>query len=84
MIALAIWDKTNEVITKPIKYRDELKGLKLNNKKPNKMIFPQKEVDRIGIHKVRSYVAFDGLITTIEGSLIYDGRKKDNVRIKFD
>lgn len=83
MIALAIWDTTDKVITKTVRYKDDFKDLKILNKKPSKMILPQKTVDDIGIHKIRSYVSFTGLISTIEGSVIYDGRKQDNVRIKF-
>lgn len=76
MRAMCIWDKTDEVITKMISTKKDLNGMTYLGKKPNKLMLQDGDVKKIGIHKLRRLVSFDGLIITFTGNPIYDGRKR--------
>ena len=86
MILVAIWENDKEVISKIVRFKSELKDLKVDNKKPARIIVDQKNATKIGIHKLRNMISHTGLILLADGDNskpLYDGRNKDNVRIKF-
>ena len=53
VIVVCIWDKGDEVMTRSVVVSKESNGLKLNGKKPNKMIVPESLTDRRLLRKVK-------------------------------
>ena len=80
MILIAIWDKTDDIMTRKVTRKKDLKTLKHRSRKPDKLIVDDVEVKGWGIHKLRQAVAYDGLVISTKGAPIYDGRRQSSVR----
>jgi len=53
VLVVAIWDREDEVITRSVVVDKNTKMLKLNGKKPNKLIVPESLTDRRLLRKVK-------------------------------
>lgn len=53
VLVVAIWDKDDKVITRSVVVDKDTKMLKLNGKKPNKIIVPESLTDRRLLRKIK-------------------------------
>ena len=76
---VAIWETNVDVKSKNVKYHKKMKPLKLNGRKPSKLIIHFTDNVPSNQKHIKKLAAYDGLIMDSAGKLIYDGRQKANV-----
>ena len=59
VIVIAIWDKEDRVLTRTIVVDKNTKELKLNGRKPNRLIIPESLTDRKLLRKIKSIGSYD-------------------------
>lgn len=60
VIVVAIWDKNPEkVLTRSVLVDKYNKGIKVDGKKPNKLIIPESVTDRILLRRIKSMGSHD-------------------------
>lgn len=67
VIVIAIWDLTDKVMTRPIELTSRTKELKLNGRKPNKIIVPESLIDSKLLKKVKRLGSFNCMIIKATG-----------------
>jgi|SaaInl8_200m_RNA_FD_contig_101_124977_length_3078_multi_3_in_0_out_0_4 hypothetical protein len=67
VIIVAIWDMENSTATRSVVVDNKSKELKLNGKKPNKMIVPESLIDVKLLRKVKSLGAYNCKIVKAVG-----------------
>ena len=68
---LLIWSSGDDVMTKFVRLIDAMKGMKVNGKKPDKIIVPPNRVDHRGIRKLQKRLAHRGIVLDGNGVLLY-------------
>lgn len=66
-IVVCIWDKGDEVFTRSIEVNGKTKELKMNGKKPNKMIVPESVIDKVLLRRIKSIGSYDCQIIKAKG-----------------
>lgn len=56
---VCIWDKTENVYTRTVIVDSRTKELKMNGKKPNKVIVPESCTDKVLLRKIKSICSYD-------------------------
>ena len=66
-IVVAMWDRDGSVYTRPVVVDRDTKELKVNGKKPNKMIIPEgSKLDKKFIKKVNKLISYGGLVVEVK------------------
>lgn len=59
VIVIAIWELAESVVTRSVVVDNKTKELKMNGRKPNKLIIPESLIDRKLLRKVKSIGAYN-------------------------
>lgn len=78
MKILAIWDNKDDTRTKAVHSLKELKKIKHNGRKANKLIVHERDMVKVKLADVKKCVAYNGLIMQVgsQHKCLFDGRKK--------
>ena len=76
MKIIMIWETEADVKTKNYDYHRKMKPVKLNGRKPNKIVMHHTDNRPENQRQIKRLVTFDGLVITNTGVPVYDGRKK--------
>ena len=79
MTMIAIWESEVDVKTKNMAYHKKMKPVKLNGRKPSKLIVHVTDNIPSNDKHIKKLVSYNGLVLDSIGRLIYDGRQKANV-----
>lgn len=68
VIIVAIWDKNpDKVLTRPYVVSTRSKELKLDGRKPNKLIVPESVTDKVLLRKIKKIGSYDCKIIKAKG-----------------
>jgi pectin methylesterase-like acyl-CoA thioesterase len=59
VIIVAIWDKTNDVYSRPVQVTNKTKELKYKGRKPNKIIMPESLTDKVILRRIKNIGSYD-------------------------
>ena len=78
MKILAIWEDKETVKSKAAHSLKELKKLKHNGKKPDKIIIHERDILQTSLKEVKKHVKHNGIIMQVgsENKCLFDGRRK--------
>ncbi len=76
MMMIMIWETEEDVKTKTTAYHRKMKPIKLNGRKPSKIIVHDSDNTEANQRNINKLIAHNGLILTNSGKLIKDGRFK--------
>ena len=72
MKVIFIWENKTDVKSKTSDFHRKMKPVKLNGKKPNKIILHATDDKPENYKVIKKLVSYDGLIITTAGNPIYD------------
>ena len=67
VLAIMIWDKTEDVYTRPVLVNSKIKELKFKGKKPNKVIIPESCTDKGLLRKIKNICSYNSVIVKAKG-----------------
>ena len=67
VIVVCIWDKGNDVFSRPVEVTTKSKDMKFKGRKPNKIVVPESCVDKVLLRKVKGIGSYDCKIVTAIG-----------------
>lgn len=76
MKLVLIWEAEEDVKTSFKEFHRKMKPVKLNGRKPTKIVVHDTDDKPINEKLLKSLVSYDGLVISTTGRAVYDGRKK--------
>ncbi len=76
MMMIMIWETKEDVKSKTMAYHRKMKPIKLNGRKPGKIIIHDSDNTEANHRNILKLISHDGLVLTNSGKLVRDGRSK--------
>ena len=67
VIVVCIWDKGNDVFSRPVEITTASKELKFKGRKPNKIVVPESCTDKVLLRKIKGIGSYDCKIVSASG-----------------
>ena len=66
-IIVCIWDKGNDVFSRPVEVTTSSKDMKFKGRKPNKIVVPESCKDKVLLRKIKGIGSYDCKIVEAKG-----------------